>query len=76
MFVSLYITSNIVKYIQATNILLIFIKAIVTGVISLSLLILFTFKTKEFKGLVYNFKNLFSKFFLRRIHEKNINNSI
>lgn len=75
-FVSLYITSNIVKYIQATNILLIFIKAIVTGVISLSLLILFTFKTKEFKGLVYNFKNLFSKFFLRRIHEKNINNSI
>lgn len=55
------ITFYIVKFISATNLLLVFIKAIITGIISLSLLILFTFKTKEFNGIKYNFKNLFLK---------------
>lgn len=60
------ITFYIVKYIPAHNLLLVFIKAIATGIISFSLLILFTFKTKEFNGIKYNFKNVFSKFLERR----------
>lgn len=65
-FISFFITSYIVNFIPATNLLLIFIKAIVTGIICLALLVLFTFRTKEFKGISYNFKNLFSKLFSRR----------
>lgn len=65
-FISFFITASLVKIIPATNLLLVFVKAIVAGILSLSILILFTFKTKEFKGLSYNFKNLFSKIFKRR----------
>lgn len=65
-FITFFITSYIVNFIEATNIILVFIKAIATGIISLSLLILFTFKTKEFNGLTYNFKNLFISFLKRR----------
>lgn len=64
--ISYLITSSIVNFMPANNLLLIFVKAIVTGIVSLALLILFTFKTKEFNGIKYNFKNLFLKFFKRR----------
>ena len=60
------ITFYTVKFIPVTNLLLVFVKAIVTGIISLTLLILFTFKTKEFNGIKYNFKNLFLKLLKRR----------
>lgn len=75
-FISFGLTSLVAKYIPATNLLLILVKAIITGIISLSLLILFTFRTKEFKGIIYNFKNLFLKLFSRRKNEKTINNRV
>ena len=65
-FITFFITSYIVNFIPATNLLLVFIKAIATGIISLGLLILFTFKTKEFIGISYNFKNILLKLFTRR----------
>lgn len=65
-FITFFITSYLVNFIEVTNLLLVFIKAIVTGIISIGLLILFTFKTKEFIGISYNFKNILSKLFTRR----------
>jgi len=64
--ISFIVTSLIVRFIPVTNLLLIFIKAIVTAIISFGLLILFTFRTKEFNGISYNFKSLFSKLLKRR----------
>lgn len=65
-FITFFITSYVVQFISVTNLLLVFVKAIVTAIITLTLLILFTFRTKEFTGISYNFKNLFLKLITRR----------
>ena len=64
--VSMVITYLIIILIPVTNILWVIIKALASVVVSAILLILMTFKTKEFNGLIYNVKTIFNKLLKRR----------
>lgn len=78
--ITFLIVNFITSFIPKTNLIYIFIKGIISALISFLMLILLTIKSEEYQGLKENFKQIFEKIKLkinsRRKYEKNPNNSI